>query len=168
MLFGACTGRNLRPGDGKTDILIRPGRLCQKDPGICTKIIKYKMFRPRAQCHGAADKFTGAAGQIYQWQLARSPVKRNSVTHLNQFAINEIHGRGTDEAGDKPVGRSAINIFRCISLLDRPFVQYHNLGCQRHGFDLIVGDIDNGPAKPFMKTFQFNTHIGTQFGIKVR
>ena len=51
-----------------------------------------------------------------------------------------------------------INIVRTCHLLDFPVVHYDNAICHRHGFSLIMGDIDDCRLQPLVKLADFRSH----------
>ena len=57
---------------------------------------------------------------------------------------HEVHGRRADEAGDEHRRRVRIELERRADLLDAAGVHHHQHVGQRHGLDLVVGDVDRG------------------------
>jgi hypothetical protein len=49
-----------------------------------------------------------------------------------------------DEGGDEGIGRCGVRAMGLISLADAPALDDHDAVAQRHGFHLIVSDIDHG------------------------
>ncbi len=53
-------------------------------------------------------------------------------------------------------------------MLDRATIHDHDAVCQRHGFDLIVSDIDRGRLHHLVHALDLGAHLHTQFGVEIR
>ena len=71
------------------------------------------------------------------------------------------------KSGDEEVGRMVIQIKRRPDLLDAAGLQHDDLVGHRHGFDLIVSDVNHGRVKFLVQTRQFDPHLSAQGGVEV-
>jgi hypothetical protein len=67
----------------------------------------------------------------------------------------------------KRVGRPVIDVLGRTKLLDDTALHDGDLGGHGHGFDLIVGHIDDRRAKALMQFFDLNAHIHAQLGVEI-
>src|SRR5258706_10073520 len=81
-------------------------------------------------------------------------------------ATNEI-GR-PDEIRDKGAVRQPVDFVGRAGLLDQPVTHHNDAVRHRQCFFQVMGDIDGGDAEAMLKLAQFDTHIGAQFGIRIR
>src|SRR6266850_7311144 len=90
------------------------------------------IFRPEAQPHALAGPY--------------KTCRQGSVGGLEapalQLAADEVHGRRADETGDENIGWIVVDAVRRIDLLEPPLIQNGDPMAERHGLDLIMGDID--------------------------
>ena len=86
----------------------------------------------------------------------------------DQLRGEEVHLRRADEAGDEAAHRPTVQRQGISDLFDVPAVHDHDLVGQRHGLDLIVGDVDDGGAQPLMDALDLDPHLRAQRGIEVR
>ena len=84
-----------------------------------------------------------------------------------QLTLEKVHLRRTDEAGHKAVGRVVVHLQRRAYLLHPALVHHHDAITQRHGFDLIVGDVDHARADTFVQFTDLFAHAHAQLGIEV-
>lgn len=63
---------------------------------------------------------------------------------LFYFAMEQVHGRAADEAGDEHVCRFVVEGKRFVDLHDVSTVHYANAVAHGHGFDLVVRHVDHG------------------------
>jgi hypothetical protein len=83
-------------------------------------------------------------------------------------ASGKIHGRRADEAGDELVGGLIVQLERLPHLLHHAVLHDDDPVAQRHGLDLIVGDVNGGGAETQMQFLQLDAHLHPQLGIEVR
>ena len=58
-------------------------------------------------------------------------------------ALEEVHRRGAEEAGDERVARAGVELDGRADLLDRALVQHDDAVGHGHRLDLVVGDVDH-------------------------
>src|SRR6266404_2344078 len=87
--------------------------------------------------------------------------------HLLEFAGREIHRRRADEPGDKLRLRRVVEIVRRADLFYQAVIHHYHPVRERHGFDLIVGDIDGGGAHFLVNPLDLDAHLHAQLGIEV-
>src|SRR3984957_8939889 len=82
-------------------------------------------------------------------------------------ALDQVHGRRADEAGDEqPVG-PVVEIERRADLSDRAAVKHHDLIGHGHRLDLIVSDVDHRCLERFVKLADLNSHLHAQRCVEV-
>ncbi len=79
----------------------------------------------------------------------------------------EIHRRGAEKAGDKAVGRAAVELHRVADLLHPAVAHDDDAVPEGHRLDLVVGDVDRGGAEPLVQLLQLDPHLHAQFGVEV-
>jgi hypothetical protein len=79
---------------------------------------------------------------------------------------HEVHGRRTDEAGHEQVDRLVVEFAGRIDLLEHALAQHPV--AERHGLDLIVGDVHGGDAQPALQARYLGAHLAAQLGVEVR
>ena len=82
-------------------------------------------------------------------------------------AGQQIHRRVADEAGDKSIGRAAVNFHRRAHLHDFPLAHDHDAVGQRHRFRLVVGDINPGHADLLLQVLEEGAGFQPQFGVEI-
>src|ERR1035437_10516001 len=87
---------------------------------------------------------------------------------VDQTGFEEIHRRGANETGNEEVGRLGIAFHRRAALLYRPPVHDEDSIGHGHGFDLIVGDVNNGSAESPVELADLGPHGHPQLGVEVR
>ena len=83
-------------------------------------------------------------------------------------AVEEVHLRAADEAGDEAVDRVVVEVERRADLLDAAAVQHHDLVGHGHRLDLVVGDVDHGVAEVAVQRRDLDAHLHAQLGVEVR
>src|SRR5688572_31399289 len=105
-----------------------------------------------------------------RWNRKRKRIARGDelkcITDGNS-AIDEIHRRAADKAGDEPVAGMIVEIHRCIDLLDVPFVHHHDPIAERHCFDLVVRDVDHRRVQLLMQTGDLSAHLNAELSVEV-
>ena len=81
---------------------------------------------------------------------------RDFARALGQSALErqEVHRRRADEVGDEHRGRPVIDFLRRAELLDDAMVHDGDLVGHRHGFHLVMRDIDGGGADAVVQLAQ--------------
>ncbi len=77
----------------------------------------------------------------------------------------EIHRRRTNKVCDEERSRPVIDVARARNLLDDAVIHHGNHIRHRHGFELVMRNIDRRRAKPVMQRAQFMDHRLAHFGI---
>src|SRR5215472_18905487 len=123
-----------------------------------------QMLRPYA-VDDLAALLAGEARPQRQARLAR----HDPPTPLapRQHALDEVHRRRADEAGDKEIGRPVIEVERGAHLLHIALLHDHDAVGHGHGLELVMGDIDHGGAEPLMQRLDLRTHQNAQLGVEI-
>ena len=79
----------------------------------------------------------------------------------------KVHARRAEKSGDEPVGGPVVELERRADLVDSSLVHHHDPVGHRHGFRLVVGDVDHGRLKFGVEPPQFDPHLRPQGGIEV-
>src|SRR3712207_1554708 len=78
---------------------------------------------------------------------------------LLQVRLDEVHGRRADESRDEDVIRSVVHPLRRVYLLHHTVFEHHDPVGHRHGFGLVVGDVDGGGADPVVELGDLRAHL---------
>ena len=91
--------------------------------------------------------------------------------HLAVFGlqgdIKHIHLRAADKAGHKLIVGIVVVVLGGIDLLDEAVLHDADAGSHRHGFGLIVGNVDEGGLQALVQLGDLGTHGNAQLGIQV-
>ena len=92
-------------------------------------------------------------------------------------ALEEVHRRGAEEAGNEEVGGFVVDFERGVDLLDDAFlesgggvehgVHHDDAGAHGHGFDLVVGDVDHGGLETAVQLDDLGAHLDAHLGVEV-
>ena len=97
------------------------------------------------------DRLSICPGGTARCQAGRSSVYRSPVVPAwvtTELALQEVHRRRANEAGNKQVRRCRVELARGPDLLQPTMAQYRDPMCHRHRLDLIVGDKDRRRVEP--------------------
>ncbi len=94
-------------------------------------------------------------------------LENNPPRFLFQLAMEKVHGRHADEAGDEAVDGALIRIQRRVGLLNDAILHHHDPVAQRHRLFLIVGDVDGRGLKALVQSFEFGARRDAQLRIEV-
>src|SRR5499426_3716932 len=83
-------------------------------------------------------------------------------------AIEEIHRRRADEARDEQVLRPVVKLERRADLFHQAVMHDHDAVGERHGLDLIVGDVDGRSFQALMQFLDFGAHGDAKLGVEIR
>src|SRR4051812_27394865 len=89
-------------------------------------------------------------------------------THNDVAVLDQVHRRRAEECRDKSVRWIVVDLFGAGDLAHDTFVQDDDAIAHRHGFHLVVCDVDGCSPDTAMKALQFLASRGAQLGIKVR
>ena len=92
---------------------------------------------------------------------------RQRTVHVPNDAVEHVHARRTNEVGDKEVFRTVVDLIRRADLLNDALVHDGDPGCHSHGFNLVMGDVDDGVAELVVELFDFDSHLRPELSIKV-
>ena len=110
--------------------------------------------QPRADLGGNVDAEAGIVG----------PQPAIGVAHPHR---REIHRRRADEAGDKAVDRGVVEFKRLAHLLHQSILHHHDAIAQRHGLDLVVGDVDGRGVEPIVQLLQLDAHLHAKLCVQI-
>ena len=113
-------------------------------------VARHQVLRANAQRHVGAN--------LHVVTLDRQPnllMVRQLDLHLidgggSNFHRQEVHLRRADKARDETVSRVVVQLERFTDLRHAAGVEHHDFVGQRHGFDLIVGDVNHRAAQTFV------------------
>ena len=83
------------------------------------------------------------------------------------MGLEDVHGGRADEPGDEHAGRLRIDFHRRVDLLRLAFIHDDETVGERHGFDLIVRDIERCRADVALQGLDLEAHLHPQFGIEI-
>ena len=78
----------------------------------------------------------------------------------------DVHHRAADELRDEQVGGMLIDLGRRADLLQHAVIHDGDPVGQRHGLDLVVGDVDGGRVVLEVQPLQLGAHLLAQLGIE--
>lgn len=117
-----------------------------------------------------ADLPVAAFGQVALFGCGQRYGER-MVEHKRvavQRRLGEVHLRRADEAGHEGVCRRVVQLERRAGLLYLAVVQHHDAVAHRHGFHLVVCDVDDGQAELALDAADLRAHVAAELGIEVR
>ena len=79
----------------------------------------------------------------------------------------EVHRRAADEAGHETVDRAVVEFLRRADLLEATFVHDRDTGAHGHGFDLIVGHVDERRVEALIQAQDVCPGLDAQLGVEV-
>ena len=85
----------------------------------------------------------------------------------DEFRVEEIHDRHTDEAGDEQVRRMVEHLLRRTDLLDIAVLHDDDPVAQRHGLGLVVRDVDEGGVDALSELDDLGTHLVAKFCVQI-
>jgi len=85
-----------------------------------------------------------------------------------EFRIEEVHLRRADESCDEEVRRMVEHILRRADLLDEAVLHNDDPIAQRHGFRLIVGNVNERGVDLLAEFDELSAHLVTEFCVEVR
>ena len=106
----------------------------------------------------------GALGQRLRQSHTHPPQIGRTRAHT---AAHQVHGRAAGEAGHKVGRRAVVDFFRRGVLHLVAGAQHCDAVGQRHGFDLVVGHINDGGAQALVQFFDFAAHFVAQLRVQV-
>ena len=100
--------------------------------------------------------------------MLRAYAEEIAAVPRGDFALEEVHLRRADEAGDERRRRVAVELHRRADLLDVTLVQHHDLVGHGHRLDLVVGDVDHRRADLAVQVGELQPHLRPERGVEVR
>ena len=94
-------------------------------------------------------------------------LEEERVPFGQERAVEEVHGRGTDEAGDEEVGRPPVKSHGVGDLLDDAVFHHGDAVAQGQGFNLIVGDVEHRGGEAGVEAGDFGAHLEAGGGVEV-
>ena len=79
-----------------------------------------------------------------------------------------VHRRRTHEAGDEQVVRVDVDVPRRARLLQDAAVEDGHAVAHRHGFDLVVRDVQRRDAELLLQLGDLGAHLAAELGVEVR
>ena len=86
---------------------------------------------------------------------------------LGRLALEQVHARRADEAGDEDIGRIVVDLERRADLLQHAMVHDGDAVGHGHGLELVVGDIDHGLPELALQMLQLGAHHGAEGGVDI-
>ncbi|MPM41469.1 hypothetical protein SDC9_88124 [bioreactor metagenome] len=95
------------------------------------------------------------------------PVTEGDAT-VDDPAAEQVHRRGTDEAGHEEVAGGVVEGDRAVDLLQDPVGEHRDPVTERHRLDLVVGDVDGRHPQAGLQRGDLRTGRHPQLGVQVR
>ena len=87
--------------------------------------------------------------------------------HLIAVRFQQIHRRTTDELSDKAGLRCVVKLLGCANLLDSSCPKNGDAISERHGFLLVVGDVDDRLWSAEDQAAQIRPKVVPQLGVEI-
>ena len=85
----------------------------------------------------------------------------------NDLPLQEVHARTADEARDEAVCRFLVKLEGSGDLLYLAVFHHGDAVAHGHGFDLVVGDVDNRRVEAVVQLADLRPHLHAQLGVQV-
>ena len=82
--------------------------------------------------------------------------------------LEHVHRRAADEPADEQVDRPVVERLRMRDLLQLALPHHGDAVAHRHGFDLVVCDVDRGHPEPLLQAADLGPHLHAQLRVEVR
>ena len=79
----------------------------------------------------------------------------------------EGHGGRAHKARHEEVGGVVVEVLRGVDLLDEAPLHDHDATTHGHGLHLVVGDVDEGGAQPFVEAGDLGPHDPAELGVQI-
>ena len=113
-----------------------------------------EVFRAGLESVGTGQREAAAVGQC--------------DSRLVDPSTHDVHCGRPDEARDEAACGSAVHIGRRADLLHPAGIHHHDAIGERHGLDLVVGDVERRGREPRVQFAQLDPHLRAQLGVEVR
>ena len=125
------------------------------------------MFGSHAQFHLAAGEGPPLVPLLIQ-RASRLAVGQNqSAVLFEETSLQKVHGRPADEGRGRPVGRTVVQHFGPVRLLNLSPVHQHDAITERQSLFLIVRDIHHCRPQTAMEQVQLAPHFQTKARIEI-
>ena len=132
------------------------------------RAVERDVLRADAERHRLAGLGPCAERIAVERQAALAGRERQAVRRLLEPALDEVHARRADEAGDEQVGRAVVEVERRADLLDSLVLHDRDPVGERHRLDLVVGDVDHGRrGEPMMQALDLVAQLVPELGVEV-
>ena len=137
-----------------------------EQPALGGPVGKDDVFRPHADgdlaIAGARHRRAGAAIDGERRLLGG---EHDAV--LGGAAVEEVHRRAADEAGDIGVLRLLVEFGRAADLLDAAAAHHHDAVAHAQRLDLVVGDVEGRHRQPLLQLDDLGAHLHAQRRVEV-
>ena len=114
-----------------------------------------------ARCRSVGERQRRAAGR-------RADPEGRPAGAVEHLRWNEVHRGRTHEAGHEHVGGPVVDGLRLVELLQASAVHHGDARGQRHGLDLVVGDVDGRFGDALVQLLDLDPHVDAELGVEVR
>ena len=87
---------------------------------------------------------------------------------VGEVGLEQVHGRGADEAGDEHVVRAVVQVARGADLLQEAVLEHRDAVTHGEGLGLVVRDVDGGDAEAALQRRDLGAGLHAQLGVEVR
>ena len=134
--------------------------------GSFGRVRRGQVFRSQPQHYPAAFRVLEGPG------LGQS--EREAVTGKGrpprlgaELALDEIHFRRADEVRDEHVRWVVVDVERPSDLLNPAVLHHRDAIAERHGLDLVVGDVDRAGAGGGVQLGDLLAHVHAHLGVQI-
>jgi hypothetical protein len=122
----------------------------------------------------AEDDFLADVGRgslaVAEFELDHASLhffENNGAVLARDCALDEVHGRAPEEAGDEKIHGFAVDLERGVHLLDEAVFHHDDARAHGHGLDLVVSDVDHGGLEALVELGDLGAHLDAHFGVEV-
>ena len=109
----------------------------------------------------------GAQHPFGQQQRLGAQVQLPALLAAFEPGHSQIHCGRTDESGHEEVVRPLVQVGRVVHLLQHTVLEHGDPVSHRHGFDLVVSDVDGGGTESVLQGRDLGAHLHAQLGVQI-
>jgi hypothetical protein len=107
-----------------------------------------------------------ASGKFLKMAIDRHPEAAGA--EIDCSSRQDVHLRRAQEAGDETITRVGVELDRRADLLDSAVTEDDDRVGHRHGFDLVMRDVDHRRADPPVQSGNLAAHLDPELGVEIR
>src|SRR6516165_5462689 len=157
-------GNDLMVAKPGHDLQLRPRRLDHLHLGLRSILCQHEVLGANAADYVTSIAAAGCARKR-QTQAAFALELQSAV--CADSAVEKVHRRRANEAGNKQVLRPVVEIKRRAHLLDPAVMHHYDTIGHGHGLDLIMCYVDDRGPQALMQLLDLGAHRHPQLGVEI-